>query len=717
MVNSFAGFLFRPSFLFILMNLVPFAAARAQWHLLNPKPTSEYITSLVFLDESRGMAVGHNGTLLKTTNGGTTWQLLDKDISVNLNSIAAGKDQSLHICGNQGILIKTDFDLDPFIITSIGTNNLNVIKFTGAQTLCCAGSGGVFLKSTDGGDTWNKTTIDNTLSFNDLAFPTGYIGYLSSTRGNAGVVMKTYDGGAHWVTVFEHYNFFGRMSFADEDTGYLTGPWTPALFRTTDGGNTWTENQNWQEVVSDVFFETDLKGWTLLRWGSLWSTTDGGLTWILKGSIGSAERFYKTGPGYFATGPGGTIQFSQNGNTDWIQQNEGIGNNLYQVLFPDASHGIILGDSILFRTSNGGKKWSYEPTRLSAIYAADFGSEKKGVVLQSNNILYTSDGGKNWAQPEDLPHLMHTFDIAYADDNRVFISAINYGHYFVNSFFYRSDNGGQKFYQITPFDGNLIYDLFFTRSGSGYALGGNGAFYTSDNKGETWTKGFIAERFEGNRVYFTDRNNGMTCGYYNKKTGGEIPQIYRTTDGGDRWTKVYEDTLWDTGRIQEIYMTDKSNAYAILGGTVIETHDGGDSWSVGTRTGSLSAIGGNSQVFAVGSYGTILTTIPDAKISNETDWIPEDTLRLKPWPNPFTTELSVDFNLELSSSVELTLWDYTGKIVLLKKVSGHSGKNEITLDAGSLPPGVYLLTLVGDSVKIVSKVVKAGVDSGVDYLR
>jgi photosystem II stability/assembly factor-like uncharacterized protein len=713
MVNSSAGSFLRPSFLFILICLIPFAAAPAQWYLLNPKPTCQYITGVVFLDQNRGMAVGHNGTLLKTNNGGTTWYLVDKAISANLNSIAAGKDQSLHICGSQGILITTNFDLDPFIVTSIGTQNLNVIRFSGTQTGYCAGSGGLFLKSTDGGDTWNKIIIDSTLTFNDLAFPSGYIGYLSSQKGNAGVLMKTYDGGAHWVIAFEHYNFFGRMSFVDEENGYLTGPWTPALFRTTDGGNTWTENLNWQEVVTDVLFESELEGWTMLRKGSLYYTTDGGLTWKLQSNIGSAERLTKTGRGFFATGPGGTIQFSQDGHGNWAQQNEGIGNRLTQIIFTDASHGIILGDSILFRTSNGGKKWSYESTGFSSVYPADFGTENRGLIRQGGSIFYTTDGGKSWNQPDNLPYLMHVFDIAYADNNRAFISAINYGHFFVNAYYYRSDNGGQKFDEIKPFEGRLIYDLFFTRSGAGFAIGDNGAFYTSNNKGETWTKGFIAERFQGNRIFFTDRSNGMVCGYYTHPSGRENQQIYRTNNGGDTWEKVFEDTLWGAPRIQSIFMTDKENAYAIAGGTILETHNGGESWSVGVRAVSLTAINGNSQVFAVGIYGTFLTTSPEAKISNETDWIPDDTLRLKPWPNPFNRELTVDFNLELSTSVDLTLWDYNGRMVLLKKVSGHPGKNEITLDGSSLPPGVYLLTLVGDSLKIVSKVVKAEVD----YLR
>jgi photosystem II stability/assembly factor-like uncharacterized protein len=607
-------------------------------------------------------------------------------------------------------MINTNFGLDPFNLSNIGTQNLNVIRFLGTQTACCAGSGGIFMKSTDGGNSWQSSIIDTTLTLYDLTFPTGYIGYLSAQRGNAGVMMKTYDGGGHWMKVFEHYNFLGRMSFPDENTGYVTGPWTPAIFRTTDGGTTWTENTNWQEVVHDVVFETPLKGLVLLRPGDLYTTVDGGLTWTGPAKVEAAERLYKTGPGYFAVGNGGTIEFSKTGSGSWTRQSEGLNNNLSQIYFPDASHGIILGDSILLRTSNGGKKWSYEKTGITYIYAGDFGTENSGVALHSHSIFYTSNGGKNWAKPEDLPYLMHTFDIAYADNNRVFLSAINYGHFFVDAFFYRSDNGGKNFYQVTPFEGNIIYDLFFLRSGSGYAIGGNGAFFTSSDKGDSWKKGFIAERFQGIRVFFSDRNNGMVCGYYVTINGRENPQIHRTSDGGDTWELVYEDTLVDAPKIQSVYMTDKNNAYAIAYGTLLETHDGGDSWSVGYKTGNLSAIGGNSEVFAVGSYGTFITTSAETRISNDSDWIPDDTLRLKPWPNPFTRDLHVDFTLDFNETVEITLWNYAGAMVLQKRVSGTTGKNEITLDGSSIPSGVYLLAIVGNTIKSANKVMKIEVD-------
>ncbi len=47
----------------------------AQWFWQNPLPTGNSLQSVKFISTTVGWAVGVGGTILRTTDGGTTWTL------------------------------------------------------------------------------------------------------------------------------------------------------------------------------------------------------------------------------------------------------------------------------------------------------------------------------------------------------------------------------------------------------------------------------------------------------------------------------------------------------------------------------------------------------------------------------------------------------------------------------------------------------------------
>jgi hypothetical protein len=92
--------------------------------------------------------VGIFGTILKTMNGGATWNAL-----------------------------------------SSGTNNfLWSVYFLDADTGYVAGDGGIILKTTDSGATWIAQLSGTTNSLSSVYFPTADIGYAA---GDGGTILKT----------------------------------------------------------------------------------------------------------------------------------------------------------------------------------------------------------------------------------------------------------------------------------------------------------------------------------------------------------------------------------------------------------------------------------------------------------------------------------------------------------------------------------------------
>src|SRR5512135_1053686 len=83
--------------------------------------------------------------------------------------------------------------------TSNTMNNLNSIYFTDVNTGYAVGTGGVIIKTMDGGTNWTMQYSDDNVGFCSVHFPNTDTGYaVGSATGNSSqgsVILNTVDGG------------------------------------------------------------------------------------------------------------------------------------------------------------------------------------------------------------------------------------------------------------------------------------------------------------------------------------------------------------------------------------------------------------------------------------------------------------------------------------------------------------------------------------------
>jgi len=139
---------------YILLFLFP-VVAFPQWQWLNPLPTGNNLLSVYFIDSTLGFASGENGTILKTTNGGSTWICESTGISENINSVFFLNAYDGYAAGDNGKIIKTTNGGTTWDTQNTWTNwNLKSIYFTDANTGYAVGYYGVIFKTTNGCETW-----------------------------------------------------------------------------------------------------------------------------------------------------------------------------------------------------------------------------------------------------------------------------------------------------------------------------------------------------------------------------------------------------------------------------------------------------------------------------------------------------------------------------------------------------------------------------------
>jgi photosystem II stability/assembly factor-like uncharacterized protein len=97
-------------FIFLLAVLILFVSSYGQefqWVWQNPLPQRNTLYSSQFIDSNNGLIVGSCGTILRTNNGGKSWNIQQSDTSEDLFSFHFFDTFNGLIVGGNGTILKT----------------------------------------------------------------------------------------------------------------------------------------------------------------------------------------------------------------------------------------------------------------------------------------------------------------------------------------------------------------------------------------------------------------------------------------------------------------------------------------------------------------------------------------------------------------------------------------------------------------------------------
>ena len=178
-----------------------------EWVQADSVPTRNTLTSVFFIDNQTGFAVGHEATILKTTDGGQNWSLQYNEPR--------------------------------------GETPLFGIHFTDAQNGLAVGGFSYVFATSDGGQTWTQRSLieDSYDDFhlNDL---------FTDKKGNMyipaefGTVYKSMDRGASWQPITTPYDgsFWGGFGLANGDV--LIFGMRGNIYKSKDAGKSWQKSES-----------------------------------------------------------------------------------------------------------------------------------------------------------------------------------------------------------------------------------------------------------------------------------------------------------------------------------------------------------------------------------------------------------------------------------------------------------------------------------------
>jgi photosystem II stability/assembly factor-like uncharacterized protein len=556
------------------------------WEWANPRPQGNTLTALASAGDTV-YAAGGFGTLLRSADGGQSWQGLAPALTEDLRVVRliGGDPASLVVAG--GCALRRSDDAGQSFTRLRWTDGespcrvpIASVAFPNATVSYVVLGDGRVRRSGDGGRSWSEMSpiplpagIDTNVT--DVAFAQQDAGVVSTSAGmyrtsdggvswqpvltaalplrslwlapntvagyavgDGGTVLKSLDGGATWAPTPAHppAGSLGLRSIACLDSlrCAVTTDLGDRVLSTANGGLSWSAAAFVPGSAAAVAVLSAIRTIAAGADGALSLSADGGATWgpLTAGLPGGFSHLCaRAGSLGLAVGPHGTIARSADGGETWTYLTAPVDKDIVDAYFRSRTTGFAIdADGSLFRTTDGGQTWKRSPPVPLLFPQAVLALDRRHVLLiGSRGIARSADGGVTFRRIRRRGVKRAVlFDADYAG-GRVFA-------YGPRSLFVSGD-GGRHWRERKLPDYRPLTVLDFTGARTGYVLGRGGRVWRSRNGGRSWRELLGVGTDGAMDLAFSSKRSGyvvVTDLFYAK--GSDRPDyLLRTSDGGRHW--------------------------------------------------------------------------------------------------------------------------------------------------------------------------------------
>ena len=370
------------------------SSQKAGWEQVESGVTQD-LNSVFFICLNRGTIVGDEGVILRSGDGGNNWVAQNSGVMENLYGVSYYGYNVILVVGTSGTILYTNNSGSNWTTLQTGImGTYHSCQMVNETVGVAVGVNAIyqpfFTRTNDGWNTWESSSFyiehDSVLyegRLTDVYFLNTSVGLATAIVDvpAGGAIVRTFDGGNTWETVFFYDEALFSIDFTQEGVGYAVGD-HGGFVQTSDGG------ESWQEVETGVN--------TLLRAVDFSNQTTGTVV-----------------------GDYGIILRTENGGSDWIQQSSETTVNLLGIQYVTDRFGIIVGEQgAILRTETGGYPEDVTPpettctlsgTLVGGIYITDVTvnltatDDSSGVTT----TMYKLDDA-SWVTYDDGPFAVNT---------------------------------------------------------------------------------------------------------------------------------------------------------------------------------------------------------------------------------------------------------------------------------------------------------------------
>jgi photosystem II stability/assembly factor-like uncharacterized protein len=549
------------------------SVGQSGWSWGDPVPQGEMLNRVAF-QGARGYAVGEDGTVLRSDDGGASWIGLSSGSITNLTLLQ---------------------EVDP-----------NTVVVGGICTV---------RESTDGGATFHRLPVDETEQ--NCATKISAVSFLNPTTGfieqSDGSVLLTKDGGQTLepkTSVPLNGAGPAQMLFVSPTVGFalVSSGAGGKIYRTTDGAGSWTQVGSSGQPLYDMTFVSPTLAYAVGGAGTLLHSTDGGATWsalplalpagtvrpaLTQISCSDAEHCLIATAPVASPGTNMLVRTTDGGATGTLVSPSS--QNLHSVAFSTAGNAVAVGDAgATVLSADGGATF---PTsiahRLGATLAPviRLGASAQDAYVpgHAGQIAATTNGGASWGLLR-VPTSSNLLDVAFPS------TTVGYA---VNEAgtVYRTANGGIGWSILNSGGGGAPSALLAPSEGTVVLVGPTG-LRRSTNSGASFASvsGSVVLGKKKGRVRrrrlsaFPLFSGAQTVGSAMLAWGDEAIE---SLDGGAHWKLIPRPLK--NGNIESLSFVSASTGYVVSLQRLFFTRNAGHTWK------EISSMGHEG----VGGQGTL----------------------------------------------------------------------------------------------------------------
>jgi photosystem II stability/assembly factor-like uncharacterized protein len=387
-------------------------------------------------------------------------------------------------------------------------------------------------------------------------------------------------------------------------------------------------------------------------------------------------------------------------NAQWILQNSGTTNALYDIEFINDKTGWCCGDGIIIKTTNGGVNWIQQTNGV--LFETYF-----GIHPVDSNIVYavgffrtfikTTNGGVSWFTLDSGGAGTGSYMCVYfINKNTGWIGNWESPDFGVK----KTTDGGATLTLYSYLD--FPKDLFFKDSLNGIGVQNMGLIHKTTNGGINWQINQLAGSGDFYRVSFIDNYTGYTS---------STRAVYKTTNFGVSWDSVGRITPLNID-VTSIEFCNDNTGWAGTQHQMYKTINGGKDWVIQNSTliGVVYSIWSFNDrlVWGCGNGGRIWHTTNGGdtivNINKITSNVPSGFSLYQNYPNPFNNSTVIKFDIRDIGKYSLVIYDVLGrKQEELFNEYLTAGSYNVTFNADGLSSGVYFYRLYSDKTFITKK--------------
>jgi photosystem II stability/assembly factor-like uncharacterized protein len=376
----------------------------ASWTDVSPAGFFEDWLDMAFNAAGVGVAVGPNGRVARSTNGGASWQELVTPLSEPGTAVAFADANTVVVMGNIGQTMRsTDAGATWTTGFAFSAGAFYRLRFASPTFgLAVSAGNGLTLRTTDGGETWTRIgggTIDENV-VGMAASPSGNV-VLAGSLGRD--LLRSADGGATWRRSgsFPVGARFQKPAFATEQRAIAIRPegW---IVLSVDAGQTWriADDRLGQVRLNDATMASASVGLVVGDNGLMLRSTDGGSSWapVASGTTLPLKAVRCLTAAVCVAGGGGLLR-STDGGATWAvlpAPGNGFGTNAISRLTDGVA--VIASADGLWRTADAGLTWTRVYTAVQGTQlGVAFSTTGIGIATGYDGMLRSTDQGLTWA--------------------------------------------------------------------------------------------------------------------------------------------------------------------------------------------------------------------------------------------------------------------------------------------------------------------------------